>query len=265
MSDMDVFEKSVDYQVEREEIQDGMMHIRLVREGDLRDEFLYPSELFGEMEENDWVFYFFYDLWWRQRRKFDDQDSDRFASQEDPDQQRLSDIRLRRYYIYKDHFLEEYQNGDLNVVEMSKEEFTEDITPEKIEETTGSTRIAYFDHDRHLLWPWDWDVPLAPCYYVNYIGGFQDDKFDLDEVRSTLEDRSDVLEISDVSVPHYNGGGEAVEFLIRPSQDLFERLVRHYRDEKEGEFWSVRVEEEFGSLGTNNLDVLDLASARKED
>lgn len=90
----------------------------------------------------------------------------------------------------------------------------------------------------------DWSSQNGFCYDVNgciiprafwfdYIhGGLTSERIHIPDVLEHLQQQPGVEQAVVINVPHYNGGGKAVEFLYRPSDQYFHRLIKAHIKEK---------------------------------
>ncbi len=135
----------------------------------------------------------------------------------------------------------------------------EDFDPEK---------LIYFSNEDHLVYSFRRDTPRTRAYYIDYIGGVDNESYDLELAEDILRKNPWVSEIEKVDIPYYNcekGRNKAIEFIAHLPQEEYDKLVRYFRDEKKDQYWSVRLKDCFASsYQLEPFDILGLKAALKE-
>lgn len=268
------FRRTINYIVSTEPPQDGLVLVDLIKEDsavgeeETLDSFFVSVEDFAEMQKNGWVLFYFHELWIDHRNKFEAK-NDMAGLVNDPEEDRLRELRNQRYRVWSDKFFEGYDTGVFHDPETAYTDIRAELA-EKIDvwEVYGDIpldHVGYLNFDNGLFYPFGSDTPRSPAYFIDYIGGVTSKEFNLKEAREILEDDDRVLEIRDEMIPHFNGGGDALQFFVRLPQDEYDELVAYCKERRTGH-WSVHLKREFGIVGAKaGTDPLNLRPALKPE
>ena len=216
-------QRSVTYTIEEDALDVGM-HLRLLKDGEEVDTFVVPYDHYEKILDRDpWQLF----LGFRKEDAWEGY--------------------ARRWYYWDPSVIEAYQTDPSSHLYYQDQSFQED----------GPFYTASMGH----LYRIHHEIPLSKAYRIDYISGFDDREFDLDQAEEILQDHPHVWDIERCDIIPQNGGGVGLEFSVRLPQDTYEELWKQSK-------WEgvVCAGKELGHQGVKHgQDYFGLKEALRDD
>jgi len=109
----------------------------------------------------------------------------------------------------------------------------------------NKSNLVFIDWSSHTVYNMESDMPLSCSRRYGYIGGLTNEHFDLIKALKILKKSKFVSNIEKIDIPYYNAkhNDKAIEFICHLPQEIYDKMVKYYRDEKKEEFWMLKARE----------------------